>query len=65
MLQLIVIILIICFIDLRAMIKNKQKNDIVCFLIIALGSILYGYYYTNNVYTASLSGFFLRLLQIQ
>ncbi|MDF2593146.1 MAG: hypothetical protein K0S75_2612 [Clostridia bacterium] len=65
MILLICIVLIISFFDLSAMIKNRQQSDIICFIIIAVGTVLYGYYYNTHIYTASLIGFVLKLLQVQ
>lgn len=65
MLLLICIILIISFFDLRTIIRDKQQSDIICFVVIAVGSILYGYYYNTHLYAASLIGFFLDLLKVQ
>jgi hypothetical protein len=65
MIILICIILIISFFDFRAMIKNKQQSDMICFIVIAAGSLLYGYYYNTHMYTASVIGFLLRLLKVQ
>ena len=46
-------ILIISFFDLRVIIKEKQPKAFVAFVILALGTICYAYYYTTHVYTAS------------
>lgn len=65
MILLVCIVLIIGFFDFRTMIKNKHQSDIICFVIISVGSILYGYYYNTHIYTASLIDFIISLLQVQ
>lgn len=64
MILLILIILIISFFDLRPMFISKQRSDIICFTVIALGCILYGYYYNTHMYTASVIGFILKLFKV-
>jgi|GEM_PF-4202606 len=65
MILLISLILAISFVDLRPMLVKGQKKEVICFIAIALVSILYGYYYMGHIYTASVIGFFLDLLNIQ
>ena len=65
MILLISIILVISFLDLKPMIAKGQKKEAVCFIAIAFGSILYGYYFMRHMYTASVIGFFLNVLNVK
>lgn len=62
---ILVAILIISFFDLRKIIEEKQPNAFATFVVLAIGTIIYGYYYSTHVYTASIIGTILNLFNVK
>ncbi len=61
---ILVAVLIISFFDLRKIIEEKQPKAFATFLVLAIGTIIYGYYYSTHVYTASVIGTIFNLFNI-
>lgn len=62
---LLAVIAAISLFDLRKIIMDKQYNDMVFFIAYTVVSLALGYYYSTHIYTASLSGYLLKLFNIK
>ncbi len=54
MILITAVILAISFFDIRGLWKNGLKKEIVFFIVFALSTLVYGYYYALNKNTASI-----------
>lgn len=65
LITIFVIIILISFWDLKTLIHHKSTNDLVFYVVTALLSLLYCYYYTNHQLSASSIHLILRLMGMQ
>ncbi len=65
LITIFVIIVLISFWDLRTLIHRKNTNDLVFYMVTALLSLLYCYYYTTHELSASSINLILKLMGMQ
>jgi|LSQX01.1.fsa_nt_gb uncharacterized membrane protein HdeD (DUF308 family) len=53
MILLVILIFIISILEIRCMVKKRQKRDMVLFIIISVLSVSLGCYYFSNPYRES------------
>lgn len=63
--MLVFIVTTIIVIELLPLIRKKQKKEAAVLIFLGVVTMAYGYYYINNMYTASLINMIFELLNIQ
>lgn len=63
MIFLTILVFVVSALEIRTMIKRKQKKEVIVFCVIAVLSLSLGYFYLSNQYQESLTQRILSLFE--